>query len=93
MSLANGFDNINEIIYWPPKGKPLGVYLANWTKPSKDWKSYKIIKTILESGTKDEPDQIMNMPTTTDDSKTQNGTGEYISIIFSCESLESIKKS
>ena len=24
-------DSINEIVYWPPKGKPLGVYLANWT--------------------------------------------------------------
>ena len=84
-------DSINEIVYWPPKGKPLGVYLANWTEPGKDWKSYEIIKTILESGTKDEADQMMNMPTTTEDSETENETGEYISSIFSCKSLENIK--
>ena len=65
--------------------------MANWTEPGKDWKSYKIIKTILESGTKDEADQMMNMPTTTEDSETENETGEYISSIFSCKSLENIK--
>ena len=65
--------------------------MANWTDPGKDWKSYEIIKTILESGTKDEADQMMNMPTTTEDSETENETGEYISSIFSCKSLENIK--
>ena len=65
--------------------------MANWTEPGKDWKSYEIIKTILESGTKDEADQMMNMPTTTEDSETENETGEYISSIFSCKSLENIK--
>ena len=35
---------------------------------------------------------MMNMPTITEDSlKTGNGTGEYISTIFSCKSLENIK--
>ena len=57
-------DSVNEIGYWPTKGKPLGVYLANQTEPGKDWKSYEIIKTILESGSKDEADQMMNMPAT-----------------------------
>ena len=38
--------------------------MANWTEPGKDWKSYEIIKTILESGSKDEADQMMNMPAT-----------------------------
>ena len=33
----------------------------------------------------------MNMPTTTEDSETENGIGEYISTIFSCKSLENIK--
>ena len=65
--------------------------MANWTEPGKDWKSYEIIKTILESGTKDEADQMMNMPTTTEDSETENETGEYISSIFSCKSLENTK--
>ena len=67
--------------------------MANWTEPGKDWKSYEIIKTVLESGTKDEADQMMNMPTTTDYSETENETGEYISTIFSCKSLENIKRS
>ena len=46
----------------------------------------------MESGTKDEAGPMMNMPTTTEDSETENGTGEYISTIFSCKSLENIKK-
>ena len=62
-------DSIIEIIYWPPKGKRLGVYLENWTEPGKHWKSYEVIKTILES-------------TTTEDSETENGTGEYIYIHY-----------
>ena len=66
--------------------------MENWTEPGKDWKSYEIIKTILESGTKDEAGPMMNMPTTTEDSETEDGTGEYISTIFSCKSLENIKK-
>ena len=62
-------DSIIEIVYWPPKGKRLGVYLENWTEPGKHWKSYEVIKTILES-------------TTTEDSETENGTGEYIYIHY-----------
>ena len=57
--------------------------MANWTKPSKVWKSYEITETILESGTKDETIQMMNMSTTTDDPEIESGTGEYISTIFS----------
>ena len=56
--------------------------MANWTEAGKDWKPYEIIKTILESGTKNEADQVMNMPTTIEDSETENGTGEYISTVL-----------
>ena len=35
--------------------------MVNWTEPGKDWKSYEIIKSILESGTKDEDDQPLKI--------------------------------
>ena len=53
--------SINEIVYWPPKGKRLGLYLVNWTEPGKDWKSYEIIQSTLESGRKDEDDQPLKI--------------------------------
>ena len=59
---------IKGCIYWPPKGKPLGAYIADWSIPGNNWKCLKVIKTILESGTKNEADQMMRMPSTTESS-------------------------
>ena len=57
-------DSINQCIYWPQKGKPLGVYITDWSAPGEDWRYFNIIETIFEAGTKDEAEQMINKPTT-----------------------------
>ena len=62
-SLAHGWI-MSTNAYWPPKGKPLGMHIADWSAPGTDWKCFDIIETIFESGSKDTADQMINMPTT-----------------------------
>ena len=57
-------DNVNDVVYWPPKGKPVQYYINKWVFPTKDWKSYNRIEVLLEGGTRDEAEQMINFSTT-----------------------------
>ena len=93
LSLAHGLIVSMKLFTGHQKANHLEYIWKTGPSLAKDWKSYEIIKTILESGTKAEADPMMNMPTTTEDSETENGTGEYTSTIFLAKVWKIQKKS
>ena len=64
---------INNCVYWSPKGKCVGVCVAAWCPPKKDWKVFTIIETLLEAGTKSEATQMLNMPSASEGSDLDDG--------------------
>ena len=66
-------DLAHKCIYWPSKTKNYGPSIASWCLPKKDWLKYDIIQTLLEAGTREEAGQMMDMPTTTEDSASDDG--------------------
>ena len=61
-------DHENNCIFWPPKGKPLAYYLTKWAVPEEEWLCFEIVETYYERGTKQEVEEMMRIPTTTDGS-------------------------
>ena len=48
----------------PPKGKKtVGLYIASWAAPEKNWTIYEFVETLLESGTREEADQVLKFST------------------------------
>ena len=48
------------IVSWPPEGKKtVGQYIASWAAPEKNWTTYEIVETLLESGTREEANKVL----------------------------------
>ena len=60
-------DDFLGVVSWLPKGKKtVGQYIASWADPEKNWTAYEIFKTLLESGTREEADQVLKFSTEED---------------------------
>ena len=64
-------DYRNRIVYWPPTGKHISKYLKDWSNPGHDWKRYQLLETLLEYGTREEAEQMVEFQTT-EEEKTDN---------------------
>ena len=43
-------DEFLGVVSWPTKGKKtVGQYTASWAAPEKNWATYEIVETLLES--------------------------------------------
>ncbi|XP_065673234.1 uncharacterized protein LOC136090469 [Hydra vulgaris] len=52
------------IVYFPPKGyKTLGTYISEWAVPEPGWKEYEFIELILEAGTLETCNQMLEFQT------------------------------
>ena len=62
--LCPSVDDFLGVVSWIPKGKKtVGQYTASWADPEKNWTTYEIVKTLLESGTREEADQVLKFST------------------------------
>ena len=62
-------DDFLGVVSWPPKGKKtVGHYIASWAAPKKNWITYETVATLLESGTREEADQVLKFSTEEDSS-------------------------
>ena len=60
-------DDFLGVVSWIPKGKKtVGQYIASWADPEKNWTMHEIVKTLLESGTREEADQVLKFSTEED---------------------------
>ena len=60
-------DDFLGVVSWPPKGKKtFGQYIASWAAPEKKRTTYEIVETLLESGTREEADQVLRFSTEED---------------------------
>lgn len=67
------------VFFWPPKGKKtVGHYVGMWAKPDLDWIEYDIEETILNTGTKEECDQMLQFDTTQDELDNKSGKAIFI---------------
>jgi len=67
------------VFFWPPKGKKtVGHYVGMWAKPDLDWIEYDIEETILNTGTKEECDQMLQFDTTQDELDNKSEVEEAI---------------
>ena len=57
------------VVSRPTKGKTtVGQYIASWATPEKNWTTYEIVKTLLESETREEADRVLKFSTKEDSS-------------------------
>ena len=57
-------DDFLGVVFWSLKGKKtVGQYIASWAAPEKNWITYEIVETLLESGTREEADQVLKFST------------------------------
>ncbi|XP_065673271.1 uncharacterized protein LOC136090497 isoform X2 [Hydra vulgaris] len=76
------------IVYFPPKGyKTLGTYISEWALPEPGWKKYKFIEFILEAGTLETCNQMLQFQTEDESerkSKEVRAPSPELNIIFNC---------
>ena len=58
------------MIFWElsPGKNTVGQYITSWADPEKNWTTYENVKTLLESGTREEVDQVLKFSTEEDSS-------------------------
>ena len=62
-------DDFLGVVSWSPKGKKtVGQYIASWAAPEKNWATYEVVETLLESGTREEADKVLKFSTEEDSS-------------------------
>ena len=62
-------DDFLGVVSWPPKGKKTaGQYIASWAPLEKNWTTYEVVKTLFQSGTREEADQVLKLSTDEDSS-------------------------
>ena len=68
--------NFFLVFSWPPKGKKIvGQCIPSWAAPEKDWTTYEIVETLLESRKREETDQVLKFRTKKDFS---NEDGKFL---------------
>ncbi|XP_065652498.1 uncharacterized protein LOC136079827 isoform X2 [Hydra vulgaris] len=78
------------IVYFPPKGyKTLGTYISKWAVPEPSWKEYKFTEFILEAGTLETCNQMLQFQTEDESenhgkSKEVRAPSPELNIIFNC---------
>ena len=60
-------DYANKVVYWPSGKKYISKYISKWEKPAADWRCYQLIETLLEYGTKEEAESMLEFSTTDDE--------------------------
>ena len=85
-------DDFLGVVSWPPKGKKtVGEYIALWAAPEKNWTTYEIVKTLLESGTTEEPNQVLKSSAEEDSSNEDSKFLAHGSILFFFFNLKTLK--
>ena len=80
-------DDFLGVASWPTKGKKtVGQYTASWAVPEKNWATYEIVETLLESGTREEADQVLKFSAEEDFSNEDSKFLAYGSTFFYLES-------
>ena len=80
-------DEFLGVVSWPTKGKKtVGQYTASWAAPEKNWATYEIVETLLESETREETNQVLKFNAEEDSSNEDSKFLAYGSIFFYLES-------
>ena len=57
-------DNINNIVYWPPKrNRPLSYCINEWLLSDQNWQKFDRTAVLLEAGTRTEAEQTIQFIT------------------------------
>ena len=66
MSLGSWFSGV--VSWWSKGKKTVRQYIASWAAPEKNWAIYETVEALLESGTREEADQVLKFSTGQDSS-------------------------